>query len=143
MKIPGRVALFMICLLPAGLTVAMASTPRLSSDSEIATAGFFRLSWETDAARVEVQEATSTDFQDAKTVYTGRDRAAVMSGKSNGTWYYRVRGLSQVQAGPWSQAVAVTVAHHRLSRALMYLLLGVIVFVAILTMVVRGSRNTQ
>ena len=99
--------------------------------------------WETHAERVELQEATDSEFSDATTPYRGPDRATVISGKPNGTWYYRVRASDDAQAGPWSRAVSVTVDHHSLSRALMFLSLGVIVFVATATMIIRGSRDRQ
>jgi hypothetical protein len=113
--------------------------PQLTSDSDVASAGFFQLSWKTDAQRVELQEATNPGFRNAKTFYIGPDRASVISGKPNGSWYYRVRALDPEQGG-WSEPVTVLVDHHDLSRALMFLFVGVIVFVATVVMILRGGR---
>ena len=134
-------------LLLAGLVAAASGqaqslAPRLSSDSDIATAGFFRLSWETDAAQVELQEANDAAFSHAHTYYKGADRAAVVSGKANGTWYYRIRAIDEGQAGPWSSALLVTVAHHSLSRALLFFAVGLLVFVAIAVVVIRGAGES-
>ena len=133
----------LLCLLPAASIQALPSAPRLHSDADIATAGFFRLSWETDAARIELQEAADADFQQSRTQYTGPDRATVISGKPDGAWHYRIRTLDGLQAGPWSAPVEVKVAHHSLTRALVFFGLGVSVFLATLLMIVRGTGQAR
>lgn len=137
------VALMLVCLLMIGPIQAQVSAPQLSSDSDVASAGFFRLSWETAAERVELQEDTGPDFRNPITTYLGSDRAAVISGKTDGTWYYRVRALDDARAGAWSEPVTVVVEHHSLSRALMFLSIGVIVFVAIVLMIMRGPGKAE
>jgi hypothetical protein len=136
-------ALALVCLLTAGSIQADNHAPKLSSDHEIATAGFFQLSWEADAKRVELQEASSLAFREPTTLYIGPDSKSVISGKPNGSWYYRVRALNvhdqNLQASAWSEPVTVLVAHHDLSRALMFLSLGIIVFIGIVVVIVRGE----
>lgn len=132
-----------VCLFASGVLHAQDAAPRLRSDSDVATAGYFRLSWETDAARAELQEASSPEFHNPVTAYLGPDRATVFSGKPNGTWYYRVRALGNPHAGPWSEPVAVVVAHHSLSRALMFLALGIFIFIAMVLLVVRGPGKVE
>ncbi len=129
-------------LLTTGFVQAQIPAPQLSVDNTIATAGFFRLSWETDAESVELQEAASPDFRKTTTAYSGPDRATVISGKSDGTWHYRVRVSAHGEPGPWSDPVSITVAHHNLGRALIFLALGFIVFVAIVLTIVR-SKETE
>ena len=93
--------LVLACLLIAGPTLAKTPAkpqadnhaPILSSDHEVASAGFFQLSWETDAKRIELQEASSPAFRNPTTLYIGTDSKSVISGKPNGSWYYRVRAL--------------------------------------------------
>lgn len=130
---------FMICLLITVPIQSRTPAPRLVTDVEVASAGFYQLSWETVAERVELQESTSPDFRDSVTSYSGADRAAVISGKPDGTWYYRVRELDTAQPGPWSEPVKVAVIHHSLTRALIFLCLGIFVFVAIVCVIVRGT----
>lgn len=137
------VTLVLVCLFMIGSIQAQVSVPQLSSDSDVASAGFFRLSWETAAERVELQEDTSPDFRNPITAYLGSDRAAVISGKADGTWYYRIRAMDDAQGGAWSEPLAVVVEHHSLSRALMFLSLGVIVFVAIVLMIMRGPGKAE
>ena len=133
--------LFLASLFAAKTLQARDAAPHLSSNTDVATAGFYQLSWETDAGNIELQEATQSSFHNPVTYYKGADRATVISGRPNGTWYYRIRAIGAGQPGPWSEPVKVTVAHHSLSRALMFLSLGIIVFVAIVVMIVRGPEK--
>lgn len=137
------VAVVLVCLIPAGPIPAQDQqpVPRLASDSDIASAGFFRLIWETDVERVELQESKHASFKNAHTYYKGPDRAIVISGKPDGTWYYRIRTTGKGAAGPWSEAVLVTVDHHSLTRAIGFFVLGLIVFLGILIVVIRGARQ--
>ncbi len=135
----------MVALVAPSLNASPADdavAPRLSVDNSLATAGFYRLSWETGNERVELQEATEPGFVHPSMAYTGPDRATVISGKPSGTRFYRIRGLDNQRVGPWSEPLAVTVAHHSLSRALLFLGLGVTVFIATVLMIVRGSDKT-
>jgi hypothetical protein len=115
--------------------------PRLSVDSPTATAGFFRLHWADPAPVFELQEASGPGFNHATTLYRGPDTATVVSGKPDGTWYYRVRAATDAGSGVWSDTVAVTVDHHDLGRALMFLALGFCVFIAIVLTVLRGKGS--
>ncbi|MGW8309973.1 MAG: fibronectin type III domain-containing protein [Thiogranum sp.] len=140
------VAVMLFCALicpPSAGTANEASAPRLSVDSPLATAGFFRLKWVlSDGADFELQEAPDPEFSDPRTLYHGADTASVISGKPNGTWHYRVRAVTHAgHHGPWSDSITVTVAHHALSRALIFLSLGFVVFLAIAATVVRGKGN--
>ncbi|MGD2113182.1 MAG: fibronectin type III domain-containing protein [Gammaproteobacteria bacterium] len=135
---PALLAL-LCCLLVPPVIQARPPVPRLQSDTEIATAGYFRLSWETVAAGVELQESTGADFRDPHTAYLGPDRATVISGKPDGIWYYRIRARDEQQAGAWSTPVQVTVAHHGLHRALVFFGLGVLVFLATIALITRGT----
>jgi hypothetical protein len=134
-------SLSLALLVIAGLAQA-GPGPKLSSDHEVASAGFFQLSWDAEGKRVELQEASSQAFRNPTVLYIGPDSKSVISGKANGGWYYRVRTL-EPQLGTWSNTVVVKVAHHDLSRALMFLSLGIIVFIAIVAMIVRGERARQ
>lgn len=134
--IAALIGLFATCAIQA-----TPPTPGLSADSEIATAGFFRLHWESADGPFELQEAADPGFHNATTLYRGPDLAAVISGKPDGTWYYRVRTSLENRNGPWSKPVTVTVSHHDLSRALLFLLLGLLVFVAITLLIIRGEET--
>ncbi|HWM27591.1 MAG TPA: hypothetical protein VNQ14_03960 [Woeseiaceae bacterium] len=117
---------------------AAAKTVRLASDTNIATAGNFQLRWTADSA-VQLEEATSPDFRTTRSIYSGRDKARVMSGKADGDWYYRARPAES--DGNWSSTVKVTVRHHPLRRAIGFFVVGAVVFFATLLLVVGGTRR--
>ncbi|MGD8497761.1 MAG: fibronectin type III domain-containing protein, partial [Chromatiales bacterium] len=85
--------------------------PVLESDSEIATAGFFRLQWESAdlEGAYELQEASRADFADSRVLYTGPDLATVLSGKPDGDYHYRVRRMHEEGRSAWSAPVQVQV----------------------------------
>lgn len=141
--VPVRMELLLLCgLLCLGVAAAMearAAAPRLAVDSGVATAGYYRLSWETDSVHAELQQAGGAGFGDAATLYRGPDRATVISGRPDGIWYYRVRAIEAGQPGPWSEPLSVTVRHHSLGRAIAFFALGLLVFLGILLLVTRGA----
>lgn len=118
----------------------------LESNTELATAGFYRLSWEADGhseTQFELQEATGPGFADARTLYRGPDLATVLSGRADGQYYYRVRTMSSAGAGQWSEPVHVSVEHHSLARAFGFFAAGAVVFLATLGLIVFGTRQSR
>lgn len=114
----------------------------LSSDSEIATAGFFHLQWQSAKyhGNWHLQESSDTDLNNFKDIYSGPDLARVISGKSDGIFYYRV--ITDTTPSPqMSNIVKVTVAHHPLSNAFLFFGVGALIFMAILVSILQGNRN--
>ena len=137
-----RLSTFIVILCAIVVVVPVWATPRLQSDSERATAGYFRLSWTSEAKDIYVlQEAGDPEFLSAKTLYQGPDTATIISGRGNGTYYYRVR--AKHQEDQWSDFTSVAVEHHSLTRALVFFALGAIVFTVTLTTVVLGSKSQK
>jgi hypothetical protein len=66
--------------------------------------GSYTVAWTTSfgATGYELQEATQSNFSDAHTVYTGSGATTFVSGRSNGTYYYRVRATNPVGASGWT-----------------------------------------
>ena len=142
---PGLAALLLTFgLAHAGGTPPSAS-PELSADTTVATAGYFGLSWGLAGeaggapARFELQEAPDPAFAAPRTLYAGPDRATALSGRPDGTYYYRVRA----DGGAWSPVVAVEVAHHSLVRAGLFFALGAAVFVATVVLILRGDARER
>ena len=132
----------LVCRSPHAVAQTSLLAPNLSSDTEIANAGFYRLHWQTpDPGQIQLQEAKNPSFANARLRYEGPDDASVISGMPNGTWYYRAREVRDQRMGPWSETVKVVVAHHPLSRAFTFFTMGVLVFIATLLMVVRGVQG--
>ena len=114
------------------------AVPTLKSDSNESTAGYYQLHWSNNhAGDFILQESNKPDFSDAELLYQGPDTATLVSGRKNGTYYYRVRSADT--ENDWSNSVKVNVTHHPLSRAFMFFSLGALVFVATLIMVIRGN----
>jgi len=145
--------LFVVFFYLTLISQALAESPDLESDSDLATAGYFRLSWhgsdlnDSNNDDYLLQEASDPDFSSVKTLYEGPDTASLVSGRINGVYYYRV-GKYGVQnnnqaeeLSSWSNVVKVEVAHHPLSRAFMFFALGAIVFLATFVVVITGSRT--
>lgn len=114
------------------------AVPMLKSDSSESAAGYYQLHWSNNqAGDFVLQESRKPDFSNADILYQGPDTATLVSGRKNGTYYYRVRSADA--GNNWSNSVKVNVTHHPLSRAFMFFSLGALVFVATLTMVIRGN----
>ena len=112
---------------------------QLNSDSSVATAGYFQLSWSGDAKIFQLQESANPDFKAFKLIYTGKDLARVISGKPDGDYYYRLVSVdsSSLQV---SNTVKVAVKHHSLNHAFLFFLAGAIVFIAIVSLIFKGQR---
>lgn len=152
LSIKRFLALGLFCfsgLLNAGETHPLAS-PTLSADTDIATAGFFRLSWSVPEGQeaeqeqgYELQESVSADFENPRVIYTGPDAATTFSGRADGEFYFRVRSIEPGQPSPWSTVAQVQVRHHPLARVWVFFALGAIVFLATLTLILRGATEEQ
>lgn len=122
---------------------ADAPAPQLTSDSAIANAGFYQLSWSTaaqSAQNFELQASRSADFSSAELLYSGPDHARSFSGQRDGAYHYRVRIAAPGAA--WSEPVQVVVAHHPLARAWLFFALGALVFLATLMLILFTPGRT-
>ncbi len=126
---------------------ASADAPVLHTDTTVASAGYYRLTWDwpqSDNRRFELQEAQSADFNGSRTLYQGPDRASLLSGRTDGEYYYRVRlHPENGEAGPWSDSVKIAVEHHSLDRAFTFFGVGAGVFLATLGLVVGGNLKSN
>lgn len=124
--------LALVCLLPvsgfAGWTLNV--SPQTSSD------GVFRVHWEGPDVKAGLQLSTQGDFSHLLTVYAGEDRAALISGKPDGVYQYRLLDAN----GQVVARATATVKHHSLSRAWMFFAVGLLVFLATAVLVMRGAR---
>ena len=112
----------------------------LSANPAISTTGTITLHWQGDGApRFELEQSSQT--LGTHTIYQGGDTARVMTGLPNGKYSYRVRAIKQEVPGPWSRVHSVSVRHHPLSRAFAFFGIGLLVFLATLTLVLRGARD--
>lgn len=117
----------------------------LSTDTQVATAGYYQLRWQGDDAhaRYRLLESDNPRFNHSTVIYQGPDLARVMSGKHNGSYYYRVAELQGNTPVVVSNTVVVKVAHHSLAKALMFFAIGAGVFLATLFLILRGNRHSR
>lgn len=143
---PSGLIPLLLALLWLAAGEAVAQPPRLDADTEIATAGYYSLNWKAAGrgAVFELQEAGSAGFAEGEARYIGPDTAIQLSGLSDGDYFYRVRVIEpRSEATGWSEVVQVQVEHHPLSRALIFFTVGLIVFLATVILIVRGSKSVK
>lgn len=119
---------------------ATGASLQLSSDNEIASAGYFQLQWHGPAGEYLLHESSTPEFTTSKNIYRGSDTASVISGKPDGEYYYRV-SLDNGSQPQRSNILKVTVSHHTLTQALLFFFAGAVVFLTILIMIIQGSRQ--
>lgn len=147
-----RLRLAIACLFLLSVVVlplpVLSSNIHLDSDTEVATAGYFRLSWwldamvEKDNIEYQLQRSGQPDFARFKVAYLGPDLARVVSGKSDGEYYYRIRAIQHgVPLTGWSNVVRISVAHHSLFRALMFFVAGAMVFFSLLIFILKQNKR--
>ncbi|HMB72456.1 MAG TPA: hypothetical protein VKQ06_02720 [Gammaproteobacteria bacterium] len=112
----------------------------LTSDTEIATAGYFQLLWEA-AEPIRLVESTTADFDDPHTVYEGSDSGHTVSGRADGTLFYRLE--SAATGAVLVEPVRVVVAHHPIARAFTFFGVGALVFVATAMLILIGIRTAD
>ena len=99
--------------------VASGTLPGVPSSISVpssSTSGSYAISWGPAAGTVtayQLYEATSTSFSGQQLVYTGTALSTALSGRANGTYYYRVRACFDDDCSayrPGSNGVTVTTA---------------------------------
>ncbi len=119
----------------------LASDLAINSDTTNSTTGYFQLSWQ-GGQQFVVQQSDTENFSYSKTIYQGEDTATSMTGLSDGNYYYRVGTKNKSDSTiNWSKPIRVDVAHHSLSRALLFFAMGASVFIAILVAVYLGNKK--
>ncbi|WP_040405905.1 hypothetical protein [Ectothiorhodospira sp. PHS-1] len=135
-------ALSIILLMPT--SVLAQGVPTLDATTQTARAGYYQLRWgleEADGAIYRLEESRATDFQEARVLYEGADRATVISGRGDGTFHYRVQAtLADDSRSDWSPPLTVEVRHHALHQALTLFGVGAVVFLATIALIVTGRR---
>lgn len=115
----------------------------LRADTDVATAGYFQLQWEAGETPTRLVESPDPEFENRRVVYAGPDTARLISGKSDGHYYYRLESAAGNQVDVVSNALQVTVQHHSLARAFTFFAIGAGVFLATLVLVLVGGRSER
>ena len=119
---------------------ARATAATLEPESLESNEGYYQLRWEAEEP-IRLVEASSPDFADARALYSGTDTGRVVSGKPDGTWYYRLESADGARI--LSSPATITVRHHSLVRAFSFFALGAVVFCATLGLILfaRPDRD--
>lgn len=114
---------------------------QLNSNTDVATAGYFQLSWRADlqTAPYVLQQSQSPSFSNPKTRYQGTDTATVLSGVPDGTYHFRVLD----KTGTASNSISVEVKHHSLEKAFGFFTLGALMFVILIAVLITASRKEE
>jgi hypothetical protein len=114
----------------------------LEPESLESNEGYYQLRWEAEEP-IRLVEASSPDFADARALYSGTDTGRVVSGKPDGTWYYRLESVDGARI--LSSPATITVRHHSLARAFSFFALGAVVFGATLGLILlaRPDRDER
>lgn len=119
--------------LVAPLTTAKADDLIISDNG--LTAGYATLAWpNVEGESFVLEENVSGNW---RPVYDGPDRATTLSGRADGDFTFRLKADGHLVGDP----ISLTVAHHPLSRAWAFFAVGAGMFLALVGVLVRGSRK--
>ncbi len=108
----------------------------LNEDTAKINSGHIRLDWVSDhEGEFELQQATQHDFNDARTIYKGHDKASFISGLTNGNYYFRIKE----KGNDWSDHLFVMVEYQSLTLAFSLFTIGAIVFILTAAVIIKGS----
>jgi hypothetical protein len=114
--------------------------------------GAILLSWDAKQAvgdrEYELQESDDSSFATTSVRYRGSFPSFFISGRRDGTKYFRVRSRGYVDGQPsawtgWSSTKIVIVEHHDLGAAFGLFGAGAIVFLATCLTLIVGSRTAS
>ena len=149
MSPPGKQSLVFPVALLLMLSLCMqevVAASAIQADQSIATAGYFRLTWQTNPTSTDqesefvVQQSRTQGFEQVRNLYQGTEKASLISGMPDGVYFYRVK---EKDASGWSVPVRVQVQHHPLGTALQFFGLGLLVFALTLFTILHGIRKTR
>ena len=109
----------------------------LTSDTELSNEGYFVLNWDTDYDTVILQQSSSSAFSPILENTVPGSGAITITGLKDGEYYFRLNrnGI------PVGNTLPITVQHHSMARAMLFFLLGLVLFLILLTTIVVGSKR--
>lgn len=137
----ARTLIATVCVLTASSGTAQGEDVALAFESDLhegVREGYVTLKWNTVSGADRYRVVSS----DAKTVYEGQVNQAFLSGLSDGTFEYRVQAISSAGSTiATSPPTTVVVAHWSLPQAVVLFGIGLIVMLAVVVVLIRGSRG--
>jgi hypothetical protein len=125
-------------LLSTATPALCASEPLLYSDASLSTEGYFVINWEgfADTGHV-LQQSRTTDFREPVSYDINAAGSMTLSGYKDGIYLFRAG-----ESGNWSDTLRVEVKHHSLAKALGFFALGLLLFIILCAVVIRGARHS-
>ena len=91
-------------------TIRLVPQPNNLRRLDAGEGGTYTVAWDTpEESQSVLEEAQSEDFSDAVVIYSGTDPRLTLYGRSDGTYYYRVRAEMHGQTSDWSDGLAIRV----------------------------------
>ncbi len=119
------------------LSTRVEADARLSTDTDVASAGYFVLDWSSNmSGPFLLQQSSSPDFFSVDSESSHTNRQTTITGLDDGTYFYRVRDAT----GLVSNVISVEVAHHSLTKAFSFFILGCFLFVVLLSVLLHAQR---
>lgn len=146
----AKMAVFTIVIVIGCINLLQANrlpVPEFSMPNENFTdSGYMSIKWEGTGDYVgayQLEQGTDPNFQEAKIIYEGPDRASFVSGLPDGKYYFRVRAIEGNKISRWSPVVVLVVKHHSLAMAFGLATVGIVVFLLTVAVVVKGIYNDK
>jgi parallel beta-helix repeat protein len=94
-----------------GWTGTLPSSPTLTDPGTNDTDGNYTVSWSSvsSATNYTLEEDTSSSFSSPTKVYPGSETSKEITGKSDGTYYYRVNACNECGCSEWSNIKDITI----------------------------------
>jgi hypothetical protein len=133
----------LFCLLLCPLSALAETVPVLTLSPTQTSDGKATISWPMpEGVKIGIESSRDMLFTNPVNLYQGSDEATVLTGLSDGAYYFRGRYLYQNGAfSPWSEPVGLSVEHHSLAKALAFFSIGAVVFVATLLLIILGAKR--
>lgn len=91
-----------------------------------------------------IQQASTPDFSEPRTIYEGQDQASFQPGLAEGDHFYRVRAVTpEGETGPWSRPLHVQIEYQSMALAVSLFVAGGVVFLATLVLVIAGTLKDR
>lgn len=132
--------LFLVCSFCSVLPSWAQEAPSFQTVEQTLDAGYIQLKWQgPEGANYTLQESITPNFANAPILYQGTDTKLFISGRENGELYYRLKTTNS----DWTKPLKLTVKHHSQQKAIWFLLIGFVVFIATLMAIFSGMRRDK
>lgn len=103
-------------------------------------AGYYKLTWSSSFEESSaLEESNDTSFTNPNIFHVHNNNSITLTGRENGTYYYRMRDSSD----EFSNVVHVTVEHHSVEKAFAFFALGLCLFIILIFVLRLGHLSIK